>query len=110
MNSLSKKIVVAILATAVLTLSLSAPLAARMPSPPKPAVQSAKSVDASRCAVCHGNCGSANTAKGKELQVRNLRSEEFKKRPDAKAMEVMLKGKGKREGYEQTLGKEKLEQ
>ena len=29
---------------------------------------------------------------------------------DAKAMEVMLKGKGKMEAYEKTLGKEKLEQ
>ena len=69
-----------------------------------------KSVYASKCAVCHGNDGSANTAKGKELKVRNLRSEEFKKMSDAKAMEVLLKGKGKMEGYEKTLGKEKLEQ
>jgi hypothetical protein len=30
--------------------------------------------------------------------------------PDAKAMEVLLKGKGRMEGYEKTLGKEKLEQ
>ena len=114
MNSFAKKIVAAILAAAVLTLSLSAPLAApsavRMPSPPTLAFQSVKSLYASKCAVCHGNDGSANTAKGKELKVRNLRSEEFKKMPDAKAMEVLLKGKGKMEGYEKTLGKEKLEQ
>jgi len=114
MNSFAKKIVVAILATAVLTLSLSAPLAApsavRAPSPPAPTFQSVKSLYGSKCAVCHGNDGGANTAKGKELKVRNLKSEEFKKMPDAKAMEVMLKGKGKMEGYEKTLGKEKLEQ
>jgi len=110
MNSFAKKIAVAILATAVLTLSLSATLAARAPSPPTLAFQSVKSLYASKCAVCHGNDGSADTAKGKELKVRNLRSEEFKKMPDAKAMEVMLKGKGKMEGYEKTLGKEKLEQ
>jgi len=110
MNSFAKKTVVAILAAAVLTLSLSATLAARMPTPPTLAFQSVKSLYASKCAVCHGNDGSANTAKGKELKVRNLRSEEFKKMPDAKAMEVMMKGKGKMEGYEKTLGKEKLEQ
>jgi mono/diheme cytochrome c family protein len=114
MNSFAKKIVVAIFAATVLTLSLSAslaaPLAARAPSPPAFAFQSVKSLYASKCAVCHGNDGSANTAKGKELKVRNLRSEEFKKMPDAKAMEVLLKGKGKMEGYEKTLGKEKLEQ
>ena len=114
MTSFAKKTVAAIFATPVLPFLLSAPLAApsavRMPSPPALAFQSAKSIYASKCAVCHGNDGSANTAKGKELKVRNLRSEEFKKMPDAKAMEVMLKGKGKMEGYEKTLGKEKLEQ
>lgn len=71
--------------------------------------QSAKSLYTSKCAVCHGNDGSANTAKGKELKVRPLNSPEFKKMPDAKAMEIMLKGKGKMEGYEKTLGKEKLQ-
>jgi mono/diheme cytochrome c family protein len=106
MTSFAKKTVTTIFAAAVLTLSLSA-LAL---SPPALAVQSVKSLYASKCAVCHGNDGSANTAKGKELKVRNLRSEEFKKMPDAKAMEVMMKGKGKMEGYEKTLGKEKLEQ
>ena len=110
MTSFAKKTVAAILATTFLTLSLSAPLAARMSSPPSPALQSVKSVYTSKCAVCHGNDGSANTAKGKELKVRNLRSEEFKKMSDAKAMEVLLKGKGKMEGYEKTLGKEKLDQ
>ena len=106
MTSFAKKTVAAIFATTVLTLSLSA----LAPSPSSLAVQSVKSLYASKCSVCHGNDGSANTAKGKELKVRNLRSEEFKKMSDAKAMEVLMKGKGKMEGYEKTLGKEKLEQ
>jgi mono/diheme cytochrome c family protein len=106
MTSFIKKTVVAIFVTTALALSLSA----LAPSPPALALQSVKSVYASKCAVCHGNDGSANTAKGKELKVRNLRSEEFKKMSDAKAMEVLLKGKGKMEAYEKTLGKEKLEQ
>jgi mono/diheme cytochrome c family protein len=106
MISFAKKTVVATLATAILTISLSA----LMSTPEVLAFQSAKSLYASKCAVCHGNDGSANTAKGKELKVRNLRSEEFKKMTDAKALEVMLKGKGKMEGYEKTLGKEKVEQ
>src|SRR5215813_10340995 len=106
MNLFAKKTVAAIFATAVLTLSLSA----LAPSSPALAFQSVKSLYASKCAVCHGNDGSANTAKGKELKVRDLRSAEFKKMTDAKALEVMLKGKGKMEGYEKTLGKEKVEQ
>jgi mono/diheme cytochrome c family protein len=106
MTSFAKKTVFTIFATVVLTFLLSA----LAPSPTALAFQSVKSLYASKCAVCHGNDGSANTAKGKELKVRNLRSEEFKKMPDAKALEVLLKGKGKMEGYEKTLGKEKMEQ
>ena len=110
MTSFTGKTLVAKFALTVLTLSIFTALALTMSSPLALAFQSAKSLYASKCAVCHGNDGSANTAKGKELKVRNLKSEEFKKMPDAKAMEVMLKGKGKMEGYEKTLGKEKLEQ
>jgi len=58
----------------------------------------------------HGPVSVNSFSSVKELKVRNLRSEEFKKMSDAKAMEVMLKGKGKMEGYEKTLGEEKLEQ
>lgn len=104
MNSFAKKTVVAVIATTALTFSI----VASMSSPSVLAFQSVKSLYASKCAVCHGNDGSGNTAKGKELKVRNLRSEEFKKMTDAKALEVMLKGKGKMEGYEKTLGKEKV--
>jgi mono/diheme cytochrome c family protein len=106
MTSFTRKTVVAIFATTVLTISLST----LEPLRPALAYQSVKSVYASKCAVCHGNDGAANTAKGKELKTRSFKADEFKKMPDAKAMEVLLKGKGKMEGYEKTLGKEKLEQ
>jgi mono/diheme cytochrome c family protein len=109
MTSFTRKTLVAKFAMTVLTLSLFATLALTM-SPPGFAFQSAKSLYASKCAVCHGPDGNANTAKGKELKTRSFKSDEFKKMPDAKAMEVLLKGKGKMEGYEKTLGKEKLEQ
>ena len=106
MNSFTKKTTAAILAITASAFSIS-----MFESPPPVlAFQSVKSLYTSKCAVCHGNDGSATTAKGKELKVRDLRSPEFKKMPDAKALEVMLKGKGKMEGYEKTLGKEKVEQ
>ena len=104
MKRLVKKTVAITFAAAILTFSLSA----LSPTPGVFAFQSVKSLYASKCAVCHGNDGSGNTAKGKELKVRDLRSPEFKKMTDAKAMEVLLKGKGKMEGYEKTLGKEKV--
>ena len=73
-------------------------------------VQSAKSLFASKCSVCHGNDGSGSTAKGKELKVRNWRiSSDVKKMTEAQMVDVTLKGKGKMEGYEKTLGKEKVQ-
>ena len=106
MTSFARKTVVATFATTVLTLALSA----LGPLRPAHAFQSVKSLYASKCAVCHGNDGTATTAKGKELKTRSFKADEFKKMPDAKALEVMMKGKGKMEAYEKTLGKEKLEQ
>jgi cytochrome c len=71
-------------------------------------VQSAKSLYQSKCAVCHANDGSGNTAKGKELKVRDFRSPEVKKMTDAQLYEITAKGNGKMEGYEKSLGKEKV--
>ncbi len=62
-----------------------------------------------KCASCHGMDGKATTAKGKELKVRAFNSDEVKKMSDQKLLEVILKGKGKMEGYEKTLGKEKCQ-
>jgi mono/diheme cytochrome c family protein len=106
MTSFARKTVVATFAATVLTISLSTLTPVRSAL----AFQSVKSLYASKCAVCHGPDGAANTAKGKELKTRSFKSDEFKKMTDAKAMEVLMKGKGKMEGYEKTLGKEKLEQ
>jgi mono/diheme cytochrome c family protein len=106
MKSVTKKTTAAIFIAAALT----AALTVLPPYGPALAFQSAKSLFASKCAVCHGNDGAGGTAKGKELKVRDFHSEEFKKMPDAKALEIMLKGKGKMEGYEKTLGKEKAQE
>lgn len=63
----------------------------------------------SKCSSCHGMDGKATTAKGKELKVRAFNSPEVKGMTDQKLLEVVLKGKGKMEGYEKTLGKEKCQ-
>ena len=105
MSKLALRVTIVLSALALTTLTT-----AFSPAPTALAFQSTKSLYASKCAVCHGNDGTGNTAKGKELKVQSFASPEFKKLPDAKALEVMLKGKGKMEGYEKTLGKEKCEQ
>lgn len=105
MNLFAKKITILSFVAAALAVSL----CTVSPSSNAAYFQSAKSLYTSKCAVCHGNDGSANTAKGKELKVRPLNSDEFRKMTDAKALEIMMKGKGKMEAYEKTLGKEKLQ-
>jgi len=72
--------------------------------------QEIKGVFASKCAVCHAPDGSANTAKGKELKVKDMRSPEVQGMSDDKLYEVIAKGKGKMIGYEKSLGKEKVQQ
>jgi len=103
MNVLTKKVL--LISTFALTFTL-------WGSTPRPnaaaTIQSAKSLYQSKCAVCHGNDGSGNTAKGRELKVRDFRSPEVKKMTDAQLYEICAKGKGKMEGYEKSLGKEKV--
>ncbi|HQR31768.1 MAG TPA: c-type cytochrome [Blastocatellia bacterium] len=72
--------------------------------------QSAKSLFAQKCSVCHANDGTGNTAKGKEVKARNWKTDpEVKKMTEAKMIEIVSKGKGKMEAYEKTLGKEKVQ-
>jgi mono/diheme cytochrome c family protein len=73
------------------------------------AFQTGKSIFASKCAVCHAADGSGNTAKGKELKVRNwLTDAAVKGMTDAQLTEITAKGKGKMEGYEKSLGKDQV--
>ena len=106
MNKLARKTVFSAFATVALTIAV-----ITITKPSEAAYfQSAKALFAQKCSVCHANDGTGSTAKGKELKVRNWKTDpEVKKMTDAKMLEITLKGKGKMEGYEKTLGKEKVE-
>lgn len=58
----------------------------------------------SKCASCHGVNGSGQTASGKSMKLRDLRSAEVQSQSDAQLYEIIAKGKGKMPGYEKTLG------
>lgn len=97
----------AILPTAM-TLALAVSLWSASPLQGAP-FQDAKALYAQKCASCHALDGSGNTAKGKELKCKDLRSAEVQGMSDAKLLEITAKGKGKMPGYEKSLGKEKVE-
>ena len=65
---------------------------------------------AAKCASCHAKDGSGNTAPGKSLKVRDLRSAEVQKEPDDELLKIITKGKGKMPGYEKSLGADKCKQ
>lgn len=47
------------------------------------------------CVMCHSANGSGDTAPGKALKAKDLRSAEVQKQTDAALTEVITKGKGK---------------
>ena len=63
-----------------------------------------------KCASCHGIDGSANTAIGKNLKAKDLRSAETQKMSDEKIYQVIAKGRGKMPSFERSLGEDKCRQ
>ena len=68
-----------------------------------------ETVFAGKCATCHGKDGSGSTPVGKNLKVRDLRSDEVQKQTDAQLLDIIAKGKGKMQGYEKALGPDKIQ-
>ena len=64
----------------------------------------------SKCAVCHGTDGSGNTAQGKALKVRDLRSAEVQKMTDAQMTDVIVKGKGKMPALGKSMSPDQVKQ
>jgi cytochrome c6 len=85
-------------------------LAAATPTATASGAQDAAALYKSKCASCHAADGSGNTAKGKELKLRDLRSAEVQKLTDKQLYDITAKGKGKMPGYEKSLGAEKVNQ
>ena len=69
-----------------------------------PKVQDVKATFGSKCASCHGLNGSASTAKGKEMKIKDMRSAEVQGMTDDELFKIIAKGKGKMPGYEKSLG------
>ena len=58
----------------------------------------------SKCASCHSANGSGQTATGKTLKLKDLRSAEVQALSDEQLLAIISKGKGKMPGYAKMLG------
>jgi mono/diheme cytochrome c family protein len=52
-----------------------------------------------KCASCHGADGSGQSAVGKSMKIRDLRSPEVQKQTDADLQKIISDGKGKMPAY-----------
>jgi mono/diheme cytochrome c family protein len=55
----------------------------------------AASLFKANCVLCHAADGSGNSATGKALKAKDLRSDEVQKESDAALVDAITKGKGK---------------
>jgi mono/diheme cytochrome c family protein len=70
----------------------------------------AKDLFALKCAICHGPDGSAQTAMGKSLKIRDFHSADVQKQTDAELKTVITKGKGKMPAFDGKLTGEQIDQ
>ena len=63
-----------------------------------------------KCAVCHGANGDSNTAIGKSLKLRDLRSSDVQKQTDAQLTTITGCGKGKMPAYREKLTGDQINQ
>ena len=61
------------------------------------------------CALCHAADGSGETASGKALNAKDLRSPEVQAKSDAELAEVIAKGTGKMPAFGQKLSADVIE-
>ena len=73
--------------------------------------KSAQDIYLDKCSVCHAKDGSGNTAKGRKVTAKDLRSAEIQKMTDAELIHDVGQGKGKdMDGFEKELGADMVKQ
>ena len=70
----------------------------------------AKDLFATKCAMCHGPDGSAQTTMGKNLKIRDFHSADVQKQSDADLKTMITKGKGKMPAFDGKLTGDQIDQ
>jgi mono/diheme cytochrome c family protein len=63
-----------------------------------------------RCAACHGADGSGNTAMGKSMKLRDLRSADVQKQTDEELTAIIANGKGGMPTFKDKLTGDQIKQ
>jgi mono/diheme cytochrome c family protein len=63
-----------------------------------------------KCAACHGADGSANTAVGKSMKIRDFHSPDVQKQTDAQLTDIITTGKGAMPAYKGKLTDDQVKQ
>jgi mono/diheme cytochrome c family protein len=64
----------------------------------------------SKCGDCHGANGSGNTAEGKNMNLRDLRSADVQKQTDEELIGITANGKGAMPAYKDKLTGDQIKQ
>ena len=76
--------------SSLLVISIAALVFALFPAQAQSTPTDGAALFKAKCAMCHGPDGAGNTPMGKKLNVRDLRSAEVQKQPDADLMFLLL--------------------
>lgn len=72
--------------------------------------QDAATIYRQKCALCHAQDGSGNTAKGRSVKAKDLRSPAVQAMSDAALADAIAKGKGTNmDGYADELSKDQIQ-
>ena len=63
----------------------------------------------SKCAMCHGADGKAQTSMGKSMKIRDFTSADVQKQSDAELVKITSDGKGKMPSYKAKLSAEEID-
>jgi mono/diheme cytochrome c family protein len=110
MNRIVRRVSMVALPACALAAFLAGAIARSLAATALPA-QDSQQVYLDKCAVCHAKDGSGNTAKGKKVKAKDLRSAEIKKMTDVELLDAVAKGKGKdMDGFQKELGADMVKQ
>jgi cytochrome c6 len=94
--------------SSILIISMAALVLAFPPAQAQSSQSDGAALFKTKCAMCHGPDGAGKTPMGQKLNVRDLRSAEVQKQPDADLMHVIGQGKAKMPAFGKSLSEEQI--